>query len=203
MDPSFPPTKYDLYFGKKSGGELLWREVQPQYLRLQKKILIFDECWKLLENEAGSQFIAEVFRTFRKYRASVVAISQNMDDFAKSKVSQTILSNSSTKWILMQKGANQARLKEVLQLNDSEMDLISSLYQEPGVYSEAFLMADGQKTVVRIESTPLEYWIATTDARDAAALDNFEKENPNLTKTEILHKMAQKFPSGCVRKGEP
>ncbi len=88
--------------------DFVWREVQAD--KTQMKFMIFDECWKLLENESGALFIAEVFRTFRKYMASAVAISQNIDDFAKSKVATAILPNASIKWILRQKGADQERL---------------------------------------------------------------------------------------------
>ncbi|HWU41810.1 MAG TPA: ATP-binding protein, partial [Bdellovibrio sp.] len=48
--------------------DMVWREVQKD--RSEMKFLIFDECWRLLENDAGSQFVGEVFRTFRKYYAS-------------------------------------------------------------------------------------------------------------------------------------
>ena len=53
--------------------DYVWREVQRD--RGTKKFLIFDECWKLLENDAGSTFIAEVYRTFRKYYASAIAMT--------------------------------------------------------------------------------------------------------------------------------
>lgn len=61
--------------------DLIWREVQCD--RTTPKFVVFDECWALLENEAGARFLGEVFRTFRKYRASAIAISQTMVDFAK------------------------------------------------------------------------------------------------------------------------
>lgn len=174
--------------------DFIWREVQKD--RAQKKFLVFDECWKLLENEAGASFIAEVFRTFRKYYASAIAISQNMDDFAKSRVAGAILSNSAVKWCLTQKGADQARLKEVLQLNDNEMDLIASLHQERGLYSEAFLMAQDSRAVVAIDSTPLEYWIATTDPRDLAAIEAETAQIPNRSSLLVLTTLADRYPRG-------
>ncbi len=176
--------------------DLVWREVQRD--RGTKKILVFDECWQLLENEAGAHFIGNVFRTFRKYYAGVVAISQDIDDFAKSKVAGAILPNSSTKWLLMQKGANQERLREVLQLNDTEVALIASLYQERGRFSEAFLMTGDHRSVVAIEPTPMEYWIATTDPRDVAYFENFKSENPNLDPIEALYQIAAAKPFGVV-----
>lgn len=176
--------------------DYVWREAQRD--KATKKILVLDEAWKLLENEAGSAFIAEVFRTFRKYLASAIAISQNVDDFAKSRVSEAILSNSATKWILMQKGADQARLKEVLQFNDSEMELIASLHQERGAYSEVFLIAENDRSVVVVEPTPLEYWIATTDPRDVSLLEERRKNAPGLTSLELLMKLAEDYPSGVL-----
>jgi conjugal transfer ATP-binding protein TraC len=178
--------------------DYIWREVQKD--RSEKKFLVFDECWKLLENEAGAIFIGEVFRTFRKYFAAAIAISQNLDDFAKSKVATAILSNSSIKWLLMQKGADQARIKEVLQLNDNEMALISSLHQERGVYSEAFLMAGENRAVIAVQPTPLEYWIATTDPRDLSKIQEAERSVPTKPMMAILKELSQKYPNGCAVK---
>ncbi|MGZ3783876.1 MAG: VirB4 family type IV secretion system protein [Bdellovibrio sp.] len=176
--------------------DLVWREVQKD--RSVKKILLFDECWQLLENEAGSQFIGNVFRTFRKYYAGVIAISQDIDDFARSKVASAILPNSGTKWILMQKGANQKRLIEVLQLNDSEANLITSLKQDRGKYSEAFLITGDHRSVVAIEPTPLEYWIATTDARDVSYFDQVKKENLHLSTSELVKIISEEIPFGLA-----
>ncbi len=178
--------------------DFVWREVQRD--RSTMKFMVFDECWKLLENPSGSAFIAEVFRTFRKYYASAIAISQNIDDFAKSKVSQAILSNTSIKWILMQRGADEERLKEVLHLNATEAALISSLHQARGEYSEAFLMAEDHRVVVRIMPTPLEYWIATTDPRDLSLLHKeMASGKPAI---EILRELAVRYPQGVAAQKE-
>jgi len=174
--------------------DFVWREVQAD--RTTMKFLIFDESWKLLENEAGATFIASVFRTFRKYMASAIAISQNIDDFAESRVANAILPNASIKWVLKQKGADQERLKSVLSLNENEAELVASLHQERGSYSEAFLIAEDQRAVVLIESTPLEYWLATTDSRDLGKIDSEKLAHSKLTNLEVLKRLAQRYPRG-------
>lgn len=121
-----------------------------------------------------------------------------MDDFAKSKVAGAILSNSSVKWCLTQKGADQARLKEVLQLNENEMELVASLRQERGLYSEAFLMAQDNRAVVAIDSTPIEYWIATTDPRDLAEFEEETKKTSGENPLEVLKNLATRFPRGVA-----
>jgi conjugal transfer ATP-binding protein TraC len=176
--------------------DLIWREIQQD--REKTKCVIFDECWRLLEDEAGVSFIEEVFRTFRKYHAAAIAISQNIDDFAKSKIAGAILSNSATKWVLMQRGADQGRLQEVLQLNPNEMDLVASLRQERGVYSEAFLMSGEDRSLVVVESTPLEYWLATTDPRDLALIEAEQKKSKEPNALSVIRQLAEKYPQGVA-----
>lgn len=164
--------------------DLVWREVQKD--RTSQKIVVFDECWRLLESPSASEFIASVFRTFRKYKASAVAISQAINDFAKSRVASAILPNSSVKWILKQTGGGVANLKEELKLNDKEVALISDLRSVKGEYSAAFLMCEEDRQVVRIEATPLEYWLATTDPTDIKVLNDLAQKNPHLSEIEVL-----------------
>ncbi|MBI4404095.1 MAG: ATP-binding protein [Deltaproteobacteria bacterium] len=178
--------------------EHIWREVQKDRQRL--KFLILDECWKLLET--ASAFIAEVFRTSRKYLWGIIGISQNIDDFAKSKIASAILPNTSIKWVLKQKGADQTRLKEVLQLNEREMAAIASLHQQRGVYSQAFLMVEDTHCLVTVEPTALEYWVATSDARDIGHFDEETKKHPSKSQLEILKELSQKYPRGVASGGE-
>jgi conjugal transfer ATP-binding protein TraC len=175
--------------------DMVWREVQKD--RSEMKFLVFDECWRLLESDAGSQFVGEVFRTFRKYFASAIAISQNIDDFAKSKAASAIMPNASIKWILKQPGADFKRLAEVLRLNEREVALVQSLSQIKGQYSEAFLMCEDKKAVVSVESTPIEYWLATTDPKDFALMKR-EEAATQKKNIELIQYLAEKFPMGAT-----
>ncbi len=173
--------------------DLIWREVQKD--RINAKFVVFDECWQLLESEAGARFLESVFRTFRKYKASAIAISQSMEDFANSKVSSAILPNASVKWILKQTGGNLASLQKILNLNARELKLVESVTSKKGFYSEAFLIAGDDKQVVKIESTPLEYWLSTTDPVDIKAME--EMKSQFLEPLDLFKAMAEKYPNGA------
>jgi type IV secretory pathway VirB4 component len=175
--------------------DMVWREVQKD--RSEMKFLIFDECWRLLESDAGSQFVGEVFRTFRKYYASAIAISQNIDDFAKSKAATAIMPNAAIKWILKQSGADFKRLAEVMRLNDREVALVQSLSQVKGQYSESFLLCEDKRAVVSVESTPIEYWLATTDPKDFALMKR-ESLATNKKEFSLIEHLAAKFPMGAA-----
>ena len=175
--------------------DLVWREVQRD--RSKMKFIIFDECWKLLKDDSGVIFIEEVFRTVRKYYCSATAISQDLNDFLSSSISSALLPNCAVKWVLMQNQNDFTKMKEVLGLNDNEIELIQSLHQEKGEFSEAFLLAGPERrTVAVIEPTPLELWIATTDPRDLSAIENLRAKRPELTQLEILKILSERFPKG-------
>lgn len=174
--------------------DLVWREIQRD--RSTMKFLVFDECWKLLKNDSGLAFIEEVFRTFRKYHASAIAISQDLDDFAKSKISGAILPNCSIKWLLTQQQSDSSRIKEVLGLNDNEIAMVKSLYSEKGNYSEAFLLAQKDRTVVVVESTPLEYWIATTDPKDIGMIE--KTHTAGKSHIDLLLELSKAYPKGVA-----
>jgi conjugal transfer ATP-binding protein TraC len=174
--------------------DLVWREIQKD--RSTMKFLVFDECWKLLKSDSGLAFIEEVFRTFRKYYASAIAISQDIDDFAKSKIAGAILPNCALKWLLLQPQGDKTRLREVLALNDNEVELVSSLTQDKGRYSEAFLMAGEHRIVAVVEATPMEHWIATTDPRDLSKIDELIPKTPEASRLDVLKTLANQYPNG-------
>ena len=91
-------------------------------------------------------------------------------------------------------------MQEVLQLNQQEMALIASLRQERGLYSEAFLMAGDNRSVVAVESTPLEYWIATTDPREVSKIEEFAKSQNIEDRIQVLTELSKKYPQGILTK---
>ena len=63
------------------------------------------------------------------------------------------LPNCSIKWLLLQQQVDGERLKEVLDLNDNEVQMVKSLYQEKGRLSQAFLLAQKNRIIAVVEST--------------------------------------------------
>jgi len=173
--------------------DLIWREIQKD--RTSPKYVLFDECWQLLDNDAGAKLIENVFRTFRKYMASAIAISQSIEDFSDSKIAKAIFACASIKWLLKQNTSKREAVQKVLSLNDREMDLIETVTSHKGYFSEAFLLSGDDHQVVKIESTPLEYWLSTTDPTDMTKINEFKDEYSNPM--DLLEFLAKKFPHGA------
>jgi 2,3-bisphosphoglycerate-independent phosphoglycerate mutase len=96
----------------------------------------------------------------------------------------------------MQNQIDFERLKESLSLNENEIELVKSLRQKKGEYSEAFLMAQDKRSVAVVGSTPLEYWIATTDPKDLGVIEADQKAHPERSEIERLEWLAKRYPRG-------
>jgi len=90
------------------------------------------------------------------------------------------------------------RIQEILHVNENELRLIGSLSQTKGFFSECFLMAEEEKTVLKVECTPLEYWLSTTDAQDLVECEKIKNKHPELSQYEQLKFLAQQLPHGVA-----
>ncbi len=161
--------------------------------RTAPKRVLLDEAWELLKSPAASQFMEYAARTFRKTGSGISFITQGVEEIIASGMGPAILNNTATKLIMLQKGDTKV-LRDALKLNTQELRLIQSLEQRKGVFSEGFLMEGESRQVIRIQPSPLEYWISTSDARDNQLLEQFR--NDGLTLEAALVKASAIAPFG-------
>ncbi len=157
--------------------------------------ILLDEVWELLKSQGAQSFMEYCVRTLRKSFWGVSFVTQGLEEIIASPIGPAILNNTATKIILLQRGDLEP-IRSVLKLNAQEMALISSLKQIKGSYSEAFLIVNEERGVIRIMPTPLEYWLSTTDALDNALLASTEKTHPEFTFPDLIYYLARHYPSG-------
>lgn len=168
----------------------------PAYYGRRKRIYM-DECWENLKSRPASNVMEYWVRTLRKAAAGITFITQGLEEIAAHAIGPAILGNTATKLILMQKG-DLTPVKQILKLNEQEMALISSLRQQKGVFSEAFMIANDDRTVIRAYPTSLEYWLATSDRDDNTALEEYRRQNPEKNISELIFDMATRYPKGVA-----
>ncbi|HOY09015.1 MAG TPA: ATP-binding protein [Candidatus Omnitrophota bacterium] len=169
--------------------------------RGRRKLLILDECWKLLATPEAAGFIAEAFRTFRKYGAGAISVTQSLSDFTKGGLEDAILGNAHTRFILSQNSAPILQgIVDYFRFNEQEKHQIESLKIQKGEGAEVFFsQAKGLKPVsgtIVIYPTPVEYWVATTDALDIACYEKVQADNPGLSMYDVILKCAEEYPRG-------
>lgn len=161
--------------------------------RTVPKRVLLDEAWELLKSPAASSFMEYAARTFRKTGSGITFITQGVEEIIASGMGPAILNNTATKLVMLQKGDTNV-LREALKLNSQELRLIQSLEQRKGQFSEGFLMEGESRQIIRIEPSPLEYWISTSDARDNQFLNQMREEGHSLE--SALMKAAEIAPFG-------
>ena len=177
----------------------VWGKIMSEPGR--RKFVIFDECWKLLSTPESAKFIAECYRTFRKYGAGAISITQSLNDFLSGGLEHAILGNSNTRFILRQNSMPAVKgIVEYFNYNEQEKRLIESLRIQKGEYSEVFFSQSKQLEHISAKMvicpTPIEYWVATTDAMDLNYYEKTKKENPDLDIYAVLQRCAKDFPRG-------
>lgn len=175
---------------------MIMNKVTDPALVSKPKIIVFDECWSYLKSKMAADFINELYRTMRKYKAMVVSISQNIMDFANSAVSDALLSNTYQTIVLKQAQPTLAdKIGDLMGLNSSEIDIIKGLQQSPGQYSQIFLkLAQIGSGLMCIMPSPGEYWLATTRADDKKIRDQYIAQGYSINKTIAM--LSEKYPNG-------
>lgn len=169
---------------------------QVEQDRSQRKRIILDEAWELLKSNASANFMEYCARTLRKTGSGITFITQGVEEIVASAIGPAILNNTATKFVMLQRGDSEA-LKNVLKLNKQELQLIQSLHQRKGEYSEGFMIEGDHRQVIRVFPSPMEYWLATSDSQDNNYLA--ELRSQGLSLVQAIEKASNHFPKGVAQ----
>jgi conjugal transfer ATP-binding protein TraC len=164
--------------------------------KTNKKRIILDEAWQLLKSNAAAGFMEYCARTLRKTGSGITFITQGVEEIVESPIGPAIMNNTATKFILLQRGDSEI-LKNALKLNSQELNLIFSLEQNKGEYSEGLLIEGDDRQVIRIYPSPFEYWLSTSDANDNRHIQTLRESGLSLV--EAIESSAKKFPRGIAQ----
>lgn len=127
----------------------------------QRRILVIDEAWLLLQHEESARFLAGLVRRARKHYLGVTLISQQANDFLNQDYGRAIASQSSMR-ILMKQDTTSIK-KVVQEFNLSEYEQQFLLTCDRG---EALIIADQNHVAVKIVASEKEHPMLTTDPKE-------------------------------------
>lgn len=159
-----------------------------------QKIIVMDECWKLLAGETESKLVEQLYRTARKFNAAIYSISQSPHDFLSAKAAGAIIANSYLKFVLQIKTGYEVLDK--FGLSAPEIEKVRLLRSEKGKYSEIFLKFNEHNRVIKIQPSPVDYIICTTDPVDAQKEKAVRMEHPDFTPAQVIAELAQRREKG-------
>ena len=194
-------------------------EVKPMYMYLildfitnrakedlERKSIVIDEGWSLLNQEKSAEHLLWLIKSSRKFNTGMTFITQEVNDLIGSKVGESILANAATKILLAQDSATITALGEVLHLNMKERNFLVTAKKGDGL----LVLENTIRVPVSIKASPKEHELITTHPDEvkmiemkAAANDNATTESiaepPALDLTKPMYK-ASDLPREAVEK---
>ncbi len=127
----------------------------------QKRILVIDEGWILLQHEESARFVAGLTRRARKYYLGVTIISQQANDFLTSDYGRAIASQSALRVLMKQDTTTIKKVASEFNLSEYEQRLLLTCDR-----GEALIIADQNHVAVKVVASDKEHPLLTTDPRE-------------------------------------
>jgi len=137
--------------------------------REQKKILVVDEAWSIMDNKIVIRFLETMARRIRKHNGSLGIITQSIGDFYKNKATRAIFDSTANKIFLKQniESINAAEQSGELNLDASTIQLMKTIKSKPPLFSELLVKQDtGDFFIGRLMTDRLAHWIYTNHPSD-------------------------------------
>lgn len=127
----------------------------------QKRILVIDEGWLLLEHEESARFVSALVRRARKYYLGVTIISQQANDFLNSEYGRAIASQSSLRVLMRQDTTTIRKVAEEFKLSEYEEHFLLTCDR-----GEALIISDQNHAALKVVASEKEHPLLTTDPRE-------------------------------------
>lgn len=130
----------------------------------EKRLLVIDEGWLLLEHEESARFVAGLVRRARKYYLGVSIISQQANDFLRSDYGRAIASQSSLRILMKQDTTTIKNVASEFNLSEYESDYLLTCGR-----GDALIIADQNHVSVHVVASTKEHPLITTNPAEVYA----------------------------------
>jgi len=127
----------------------------------QKRMLVIDEGWILLQEPESARFVSNLVRRACKYYLGVTIISQQANDFLSIDYGKAIASQSSLRVLMRQDTTTIKKVAEEFHLSAYEQHYLLTCDR-----GEALLIVDQNHVAVKVVASEEEHPLLTTDPRE-------------------------------------
>ena len=165
---------------------LIIMDVFLQKMRLKKnrKVLVIEEAWKAIASPLMAEYIKFMYKTARKFWASVGVVTQEIQDIIGSEIVKEAIINNSDVVMLLDQSKFRERfdgIKAILGLTDVECKkifTINRLENKEGrsFFREVFIRRGTTSEVYGVEEPRECYMTYTTERAEKEALKLYKRE---------------------------
>lgn len=124
----------------------------------EKRLLVIDEGWLLLQHDESARFVTGLVRRARKYYLGVAIISQQANDFLNNEYGRAIASQSSLRILMHQDTTTIKGVAQEFNLSEYEEG-----YLLTAARGDALIIADQNHVAVKVVASDKEHPLITTD----------------------------------------
>ncbi|MEM3525719.1 MAG: ATP-binding protein [Thermoplasmata archaeon] len=163
---------------------------------LERKLVVVDEAWYLMQNETTASILANYTRHSRHYNTGITLVSQTAEDFISHKEGRVVLVNSSMITLFKHKSVSE-EMKEHFSLSNAEINQIRHAATGKDVgYATALLITGTLHTPIRVVASEFEHKLITTNPEELKELEKEAKreisQTPLQTHIEVSAKQEPK-----------
>jgi len=151
------------------------------YMKMKKdkerKLLVIDEAWNLLQNQEEDSYIFEIVKTCRKFNLGLLLITQDVGDLLKSNAGLALLSNSAYTILLRQKPSIIDSVENTFRLSQNEKTLLLTANKGEGIF-----ICENEHSELKIVASEEEDKIITTNPDVLAEREKGKKEEEEKPK---------------------
>ena len=165
---------------------LIIMDVFLQKMRIKKnrKVLVIEEAWKAIANPLMAEYIKFMYKTARKFWASVGVVTQEIQDIIGSEIVKEAIINNSDVVMLLDQSKFKERfdtIKAILGLTDvdcKKIFTINRLENKEGrsFFREVFIRRGTTSGVYGVEEPRECYMTYTTERAEKEALKLYKRE---------------------------
>ncbi|AGY58006.1 type IV secretory pathway, VirB4 component [Gloeobacter kilaueensis] len=166
-----------------------WVQTVPK-----RTLIIFEEIWSdVTDNPEMVNLMKNSVRAYRRYGVRVFFVTQSFGDILDSEYARDLFEQTRVRIALKQDNFHKSA--QDLKANPIALATINTLETVKGDFSELFFFWDNDRSAVVNFSTPMRYWVATTDELDTP-WRNYLVNELKMDAREAIVRLARTFPNG-------
>lgn len=126
---------------------------------IERKILVVDEAWSLLQRTEDEGYIFKIVKTCRKFNLGLLLITQDVGDLLKNDAGKALLNNSEYTLLLRQKPSIIEQVEKTFQLSLQERERLLTAKTGEGI-----IIIANEHSEIKIIASPEEHKVITTNA---------------------------------------
>lgn len=160
---------------------------------IERKILVIDEAWSLLERTEDEGYVFKIVKTARKFNLGLLLITQDVADLLRNDAGKALLNNSEYTLLLRQKPSIIEQVQKTFHLSTLERDRLLT-----ATTGEGIIIISNDHSEIKIIASPEEHAVITTNADERLAKE-IKDANEVVT---VFEEPTLDFEKGWFRKKE-